>query len=283
MPCSSHSSRTPGQVRLRRDEHPVRADDGLEDDGRDLLGTLVLHHLGQVGEGADALLLVRGRPERRAVRVRAHEVDDAGDRRLAPPAPRLAGEGHGGGGGAVVAAVRRQHLRPARVGAGQADGVLVGLGAAVGEEDPVEALGRVGGDEPGRLVAGLVGEGRRDGAEPLGLLDDGGDHLRVLVAEVQVHQLRREVEPAVALVVPELAPGAAGERERVDQVLGRPGVEDVGSVGGSDLGVGGGDGVEDHPPIFAWIACRRHRAARGTHHGHRSRQRSRDRLRRHGR
>jgi hypothetical protein len=118
------------------------------------------------------------------------------------------------------------------VGPGHPDGVLVGLGATVGEEHAVEPLGGVGGDEAGGLVAGLVGEGRGHGAEPLRLLDDGRDHLGVLVAEVEVHQLRGEVEPAVPVVVPHLAAGPAGQRDGVDEALGGPRVEHVGPVDG---------------------------------------------------
>ena len=48
----------------------------------------------------------------------------------------------------------------------------------------------------------------RHRAQALGLLDDRGDHLRVLVPEVEVDELGREVEPPVPVVVPDLAPRA---------------------------------------------------------------------------
>ena len=64
--------------------------------------------------------------------------------------------------GAVVAAVGGQDLVAAGVEAGHADGVLVRLGAAVGEEHHVEVAGRELGDEAGRLAA--VGRWRRNGA-----------------------------------------------------------------------------------------------------------------------
>ena len=96
----------------------------------------------------------------------------------------------------MVAAVGREHLVPAGVQPRHADGVLVGVGAAVGEEDVVEVAGGVRGDQPGGLGAGAVGERRGDGAEVGGLLLDRRDDARVLVAEVGEDQLRAEVEVA---------------------------------------------------------------------------------------
>src|SRR5262245_24982664 len=47
------------------------------------------------------------------------------------------------------------------------------------------------------------------------------------VPDRDVDELRREVEVAVAVVVPEVAALGAGDRDRVDRVLRRPRVEDV--------------------------------------------------------
>jgi hypothetical protein len=49
----------------------------------------------------------------------------------------------------------------------------------------------------------------------------------VLVPEREIDELRGEVEVALAVVVPEVAPLASGDRNRRDRVLHRPGVEDV--------------------------------------------------------
>ena len=68
---------------------------------------------------------------------------------------------------------------------------------------------------------------RPDRAELVGLLLDRRDDLRVLVPDVDVDELRREVEVALAVVVPEVAALGAGDRDRVDRVLRRPRVEDV--------------------------------------------------------
>ena len=60
-----------------------------------------------------------------------------------------------------------------------------------------------------------------------GLLLDRGDQLGVLVADVDVDQLGGEVQVALAGVVPEVRARGRGDRQRVDQRLRRPGVEDV--------------------------------------------------------
>ncbi len=134
----------------------------------------------------------------------------------------------------MVAAIGRQHLEPARVQARHADGVLVRLGPAVREEHPIEVAGRELCDETGGLAPGVVREGRLDGAEALGLLDDRRDEPRVLVADVDVHELRGEVEISIALVVLEVRARCPRDRERVDEGLCRPGVEDVCPVVPSD-------------------------------------------------
>ena len=61
---------------------------------------------------------------------------------------------------AVIAAVGRDDLVPAGEQASHPDGVLVGVGAAVGEEHLAEAVGGAVGDPPRRLAAGEVGGGR---------------------------------------------------------------------------------------------------------------------------
>ena len=88
--------------------------------------------LGELGLGDFRAGAVEGR----AVAVGVEEVDHAGHQvRLPGQAARVAGERHGPGGGAVIGAVAGQDLVPAGVGAGQFDGVLVGIGAAQGEQE----------------------------------------------------------------------------------------------------------------------------------------------------
>ena len=113
--------------------------------------------------------------------------------------------------------------------------VLVGVGAAIGEEHLVEALGRAVEDQLGCLGPSLMACAGADGRQPLHLLDDAGDDLGVLVPEVGEDELAGEVEVALAVVVPDGAALTAGDGERGKRALGRPGVEDPGSVGGGDV------------------------------------------------
>ena len=63
--------------------------------------------------------------------------------------------------------------------------------------------------------------------QPLRLFDNGCDDLRVLVPDVDVDELRGEVEVAPSVVVPEVAALRPGHGDGVDRALHRPRVEDV--------------------------------------------------------
>src|SRR5262249_39003757 len=66
-----------------------------------------------------------------------------------------------------------------------------------------------------------------DRAELVRLLLDRRDEPRVLVADRDVDELGREVEVPVPVVVPEVATLGARDRDRIECILHRPGVEDV--------------------------------------------------------
>ena len=192
-----------GEVPVGRHENAVRADDGLQHDGGDRCPPLDHDHVGQVGEGALALLGVVGGVEGRSVGVRAPELDDARNARLAAPSPRIAGHRDRPAGRAVIAAVRREHLVPAGVAAGHADRVLRRLGPTVGEEHLVEVARCQLGDQPSCFAARLVGVDRGDRAQLVGLFLDRRHQLGVLMADVDVDELAGEVEPRPPALVPE--------------------------------------------------------------------------------
>ena len=109
---------------------------------------------------------LRRRIQPAAIAVRIEHADDAGDARLGGPAARVAGQRDRAGGGAVVRAVARDDLLAAGDPARDLDGVLVGLGAAVGEE----GLGQVAGGDLRQHAAQLGadaggGRGWRDVAD----------------------------------------------------------------------------------------------------------------------
>ena len=237
MPWRSQRLAHPGEVPVRGHQHAVRAHHGLQDHRGDGSGALEGDHRLEVLEGPGALLGLVGRAEGRPVQVGAEEVHRPGHRGLVGPAPRLPGGRDRRGRGPVVAPVGGEHLGAAGVGLGHADGVLHRLGPTVGEEHLVQARRCVPRDQGRGVAAGVVGEGRADGAQPLRLGADGIHHTGVLVAEVEVHQLGREVEVLVALLVPEHRAPAAGHGQGRDEVLRGPRVEHVGPVGSGGFGV----------------------------------------------
>ena len=224
MPVAGLADRL--QIAVGRDDDAVRADDRLEDDGGDGMRPLVLEDLLEVRPArADGARI--GMAGGAAVGVGVEHPHDARDAGLRMPAPRVARERDRAGRRPVVGAVARDHLVPARVPARQLDRVLVRLRAAVREERHLQVARRHLRQHPAELRARLGRHRRADRAEPLGLLLDRGDHLRMPVADRDVDELGGEVEVALALVVPEVAPLGARDRDRVDRVLHRPGMEHV--------------------------------------------------------
>ena len=214
------------EVAVGRDDDPVRPRHRLEDHRGDGVRAFVLQDLLEVRRaGAHGARI--GMTGGAAVRVRVEHAHDAGDARLGGPAARVAGERDRAGRRAVVAAIARDDLVAAGVPACELDRVLVRLGAAVREERHRDVARRHLGDQARERRARLGCHRRADRAELVGLLLDRGDEPRVLVADRDVDELRREVEVALAVVVPEVAALGAGNRNRVERVLHRPRVEDV--------------------------------------------------------
>ena len=67
---------------------------------------------------------------------------------------------------------------------------------------------------------------RRERAELVGLLLDGGDDARMLMTEVGEDQLRAEVQISPAVGIDDVATGAADEGRNLSWPLRHPGVED---------------------------------------------------------
>ena len=199
----------------RRDQDAVGAGHRLEDergDGRRALPSSCI----ELAEVAGALA-VAGREllaERAPVAVAVEGVDHAGHAGLERhPAP-VAGQRHRAEGGAVVAAIAADDLAPAGDQAGQLDRVLVGLGAAQGEEHLGEALGRHRQQALGQLDLGREHRGRRRDAQLIGLALDRVDDPAVAVAEAGLVAERAEVEPAGAAGGLEPGAVAAGDLDR---------------------------------------------------------------------
>ena len=90
---------------------------------------------------------------------------------------------------AVIGAVARQNFVPPGVEARDLDGVLVGFRTAQGKESLLEIARRDLGQPFAQQGADIRGVARMHEAHFPCLLLDGLDHLRVLVADVGIHQL----------------------------------------------------------------------------------------------
>ena len=162
-----------------------------------------------------------------AIRIRIEHPHDAAHTRLVRPPSRIAREHDRAVSRAMVRAVARDDLVPPGREPCELDRVLVRLRARVREERHAEIARCHLFEQPTQARARLRRHRRADRAEPVGLLLDRRDDLRVLVTDVDVDELGREVEVALPVVVPEVPALGTRDRDRVDRVLGGPRVEDV--------------------------------------------------------
>ena len=112
----------------------------------------------------------------------------------------------------------------------QPNGVLIRVSAAVSEENFIHAIRCQVGDQLGRFATLVIGMLRGDGRQSRSLVLNGLYDFRVLMTDVDVHQLRGEIQVPIALVIPHIATLGRGRRERVQGALRTPGVKDMGSV-----------------------------------------------------
>ena len=154
--------------------------------------------------------------------MRVEHVDDARHARFGGPAARIAGQRHRAGGAAVIRAVAREDLVAAGERARDLDRVLVGVGAAVGEEEDVDVAGREARQLRPELRARLGGHERARVRQHRRLLGDRARHALVAVADVHAHQLAVEVEVALAFRRPEVHALGARHRDRIDGSLRGP-------------------------------------------------------------
>ena len=226
------------EVLGRRNQHAVGADDGLDDDGGHV--ALVADHVLDVVGAGDVARGI-GVLDGAVVAVGLGREDDAGDfaGRFHGPAARIAGGRDGARGGAVIGAVAGDDLVLAGVHARDFEGRFVGLGAAGGEEEFVQAFGQHFEQLLAQARAGVGGVAGRGIAKLARLFGDGLDDARIFVAEVDAHQLRAEIEVALACAIGEPAALGIGDGERLPAFLEAPGAvvglaRDGGNLFGSE-------------------------------------------------
>jgi hypothetical protein len=223
------------EVAVGVDDDAVGADHRLDEQRRDVLRALEGDDLFEVRQGPLRLGGGIVCEERAAVRVGREEAHHAGDARLVGPAPVLASQRACARGGAVERTVGHQHLVAAGQHAGHLEGVLVGLAAVGGEEDPCTLLPRRDVRQQfGELRARVVHHRRCDVGDLGDLLLDRLDDGRMPVPHVDRHQTGREVEVALAFVVEQVRALRVRDGRGVDGPLLAPGREHV------LVGTGGG-------------------------------------------
>ena len=160
--------------------------------------------------------------------VEVEHVHDPGDAGLVGPAAGVARECYRPRGGAVVGAVAGEDLVTPGHGSGDADGVLVGLGAPEGEERLLDVAGEQLGELAAEQRPGLGGgDGGVGVSERFGLARDRLDDAGVPMADVHAHELAVEVQVALAVGVVEVDALGPEHRYRRDLRLRCPVVEGV--------------------------------------------------------
>ena len=191
------------EIAGRRRDDAGGTDHALDDDRGDRARTLVHDDVLEVLQCTFTLLLDRLRVEVGAVQVWAHEVHDRVGILIRPPT-RFAGEIDREAGVAVVRAICGEDLVLAGLHARNTNRVLDCFRTPDGEEHFLVIRGREVADALGSLSACSVRMRRCDGCQHGHLILDRLHDLGVLVPDVRVHQLRREVEEPIAIGIPQM-------------------------------------------------------------------------------
>ena len=151
-----------------------------------------------------------------------------------------------------AARCRRPARRTNPRGTRDFEGCLVGLGAAGGEKEFFYSLWKDFEELRAEAGAGSGGEAGRGVGELARLFGDGLDDAGIFVPEIDAHELRAEVEVALACAVSEPAALGIGDMKRLPGFLKAPGaVVALARYGGNLLGCEG-RGCFDHGWIVAF-------------------------------
>jgi hypothetical protein len=219
----------PLEVSGRRREAAAGVLHRLEEDGGDGVRALELDRLGDPVGRPDAELLGAHRLVGAAVVVGVRHPERRRHERLEVLLQgRDAGDRQGAHRGAVVRDRPGQHLGLERLAgpleerAGELPRRLDRLGAAGGEEDPVEVTGGQVGEPVGQLDGlGVRVRPDREVGELTGLLGGGLGELLPAVAGLHDEQRGQAVEVAPAVAVPHVAAVAAHDQRHLGLLVGR--------------------------------------------------------------
>ena len=154
-------------------------------------------------------------------------MNHARNPRLRGPSARIAGKTHRSRGRAVIGTIARDDLVASRKEARDLDGVLVGLSAAVGEEEGVDVSGSDFGELRAKARANFCRHERIRIRERCCLLADRLNDALVAVSDVDGHELAVEVDEALPFRRIEVNPFGAGDGNGIDLRLCRPFIKRV--------------------------------------------------------
>ncbi len=127
----------------------------------------------------------------------------------------------------MIGTVASQDFVPAGIKTSQLDGVLVGFRTAQGKKGLLEIPWRHFGQFSAKQAAYFSGVARVYKAKLGSLILDGFHHLRMLVADVCIHQLRRKIDIPFPIRIPKMDTLGAIHWNGSNLPLHRPGEEGV--------------------------------------------------------
>src|SRR6202050_4921388 len=179
------------KISVGRNKNPIRSSNRLQNEGSDRVRTFKLsrlfnHRQRRFSRFPSALDAV----------IRIQHMNHARNARLRGPSPRIAGKAHRSSGRAVIRALARHDLVASSKEAGNLDGILVRLGAAIGKEEGVDVARRNFGELRPQPRTNFRSHERIRIRKRRGLLADGLNDALVAVSDVDRHQLAGEVNEA---------------------------------------------------------------------------------------
>src|SRR5208283_5320077 len=210
------------EISIRRNENAIGSGHGLEDESCNRLRTFELNGLLNHSQRTFSRF-----PSALDAMIRIEHVHHARNARFRGPSPWIAGKAHRPRSCAVIRAIASDDLVASGKETGDLDGILVGFGSAVGEEESID----IAGSDFGELGAEARADfGRHEGirvSERCSLLADRLNDARVAVSDVDGHELAVEVDEALPFRCVKINPFGVGDGNGIDLRLGGPFVERV--------------------------------------------------------
>src|SRR5712671_2887358 len=186
-------------VIVRRNQQAVRTGDALDKNGRDGIRPFHLDDFFDV-RNTFAMAGFYFLPERTTIAIGIEDANDSWQAGLDWPTPRITRGGHRTHSGTVIGTIASDDFVAAGRESGHLHGVFVGFRAAQREKCFRQAGNR--GKFLSQLAAWLGGKAWSCKTQLVHLFLDGFQHFWMLMTNVQVDELRAEIQPAIVIAVP---------------------------------------------------------------------------------